>query len=461
MASFFKRAWFTALKDSLPAGRNRPHRKLIRQTQKFSLEQLEGRCVPTTLHGTISADTALTDTSEPYLIDGNLTILAGVTLTVGPNVTLQIQQGMQVIDNGTLTVTNAAAVIANEGGYSAFGITVNGVMNVTNTPFTHTSTYGSSSLQIGSGGHLTASGSRFAWSSIFLNSGSIDSIHSLVFGGPTASTFTVLTIDSGASISISSNDFSNLAASNGVVATGNPDAFIDLRNNNWGTTNTSLIETKILHHPDNTPATRPTVRYTDVLSVTTNANISALAGPQHARVASVVVTFYQPVNLDANAITLALHTNNVFFGGVAQPNGMGAVPTTVTITPNPDLVSWIVTFSGGTLDGPDGFRYLQEGVYDVVVDGSKAHPVAAPASTLLGNTTTFHTLYGDNDGVLVQNGNYVSASVDTSDNLIFRSAFNNPAQYQAYFDFDGDHFVNTSDNLQFRNRFNKPLTWSI
>ena len=55
-----------------------------------------------------------------------------------------------------------------------------------------------------------------------------------------------------------------------------------------------------------------------LLSVTPNGNLASLAGDQRSRVASLVVAFDQPVQLDLNALTLALHTNNVSLGSVLQ-----------------------------------------------------------------------------------------------------------------------------------------------
>ena len=54
-----------------------------------------------------------------------------------------------------------------------------------------------------------------------------------------------------------------------------------------------------------------------------------------------------------------------------------------------------------------------------------------------------------------------SATVNSGDNLQFRGAFNNPTNYLAYFDVNGDGTINSGDNLQFRNRFNKVLTWKV
>ena len=50
--------------------------------------------------------------------------------------------------------------------------------------------------------------------------------------------------------------------------------------------------------------------------------------------------------------------------------------------------------------------------------------------------------------------------VAVDDDSSFRSAFNNLANYKAYFDFDRDGTIGAADNFQFRSRFNRPLTWS-
>jgi hypothetical protein len=45
--------------------------------------------------------------------------------------------------------------------------------------------------------------------------------------------------------------------------------------------------------------------------------------------------------------------------------------------------------------------------------------------------------------------------------LAFRTDFNNPANYKAFLDYNGDGLVGSGDNLQFRSRFNKPLVWRV
>ena len=81
------------------------------------------------------------------------------------------------------------------------------------------------------------------------------------------------------------------------------------------------------------------------------------------------------------------------------------------------------------------------------------------------STTTFHRLFGDTGAPTTPAGGTPNvdfeAVVNSGDNLAFRGAFNNAANYKAFFDFNGDGVINSGDNLQFRNRFNKALTWSV
>jgi hypothetical protein len=200
-----------------------------------------------------------------------------------------------------------------------------------------------------------------------------------------------------------------------------------------------------------------------LVSVTPNANIATLEGPQRSRVASLVVVFDQPVQLDAGALTLALHQNNVRFDGVAQPTGYGAVPAALNVA-TADNITWIVIFAGNTDDGADGFNSLKDGVYDFKVDAAKVHPQGIAAiSMAASSTTTFHRLFGDTSPPATPAGGApgvdFQAIVNTGDNLAFRGAFNSAATYKAFFDFTGDGVINSGDNLQFRNRFNKGLTW--
>jgi hypothetical protein len=201
-----------------------------------------------------------------------------------------------------------------------------------------------------------------------------------------------------------------------------------------------------------------------VLSVTPNGNLASLAGPQRSRVASLVVAFDRAVQLNADAMTLALHTNNVVFGGVVQPAGMGALPANLEVNTT-DNITYTVTFSGaGTVEtGADAVSSLLDGVYGLTIAGAKVHPLGDPSVRMVGDlTTTFHRLFGDVDPPETTNGVDFAAVVNTGDNFAFRSAFNRPApDYQAMLDFDGSGMINTGDNLAFRDRFNKTLTWKV
>jgi hypothetical protein len=95
-----------------------------------------------------------------------------------------------------------------------------------------------------------------------------------------------------------------------------------------------------------------------VMSVTPNANIPALEGAQRSRVASLVVVFNQPVQLDEGAFALTLHTNGVSYDGVPQPAGYGERPTSLS-SQSSDNITWTVQFVGTTDNGADGFNSLK------------------------------------------------------------------------------------------------------
>jgi fibronectin-binding autotransporter adhesin len=205
-------------------------------------------------------------------------------------------------------------------------------------------------------------------------------------------------------------------------------------------------------------AAAPTVQ-----SFTINGSSTGFGGVQRSRVVDLTIVFDQAVQLDADAVTLALHPN-VDFGG-PQPGGVGALPT-IIVTPSSDNKTFKVTFSGANTvvdPGADGFQSLKDGVYDYTIVASKVHPLGTPGVSMAANSTgTFHRLFGDSNAP-TQTGNSFSAVVNTGDNLAFRNAFNKPVGggYLPYFDVNGDGAINSGDNLQFRNRFNKALSWTV
>ncbi len=199
-----------------------------------------------------------------------------------------------------------------------------------------------------------------------------------------------------------------------------------------------------------------------VVSVTPNGNYTGLAASQRSRVVSVVVVFNQPVDLDATAAAIAVHTNNVVFGGVAGP--VGVVPTTV-LRSTTDNITWVFTFDGNTdptVAPLDGLKSLQDGVYDFSVDPTMVHPAGVGGiSGSVASTTVFHRLFGDVTGEeQPQVGNEHAAIIAIDDNFAFRSSFASVPNYQFYFDFDGDDNIGIADNFQFRSRFNRLLTWN-
>jgi hypothetical protein len=179
----------------------------------------------------------------------------------------------------------------------------------------------------------------------------------------------------------------------------------------------------------------------------------------------VAIVFNQAVQLDVNAVTIALHTNNVTYNGVAQPNGKGTLPTSLSVG-TIDNVTWIVTFNGNTDNGKDGLNSIKDGVYDLRVDATKVHPVGVPALGMAASSlTTFHRLFGDIDAPAATPGpggtTDFLARVTSIDNLAMTTAFNRPLAYNAALDFNGDGAITSLDNLFFRLNFNRPLTWRV
>jgi len=200
-----------------------------------------------------------------------------------------------------------------------------------------------------------------------------------------------------------------------------------------------------------------------LVSATPNGDLAGFSGTQRSSVNDVVVTFDQPVQLDPNAITLTLHPN-VTFDGVTQPAGFGTLPANVSVNTT-DNKTYVVTFSGNTDAAVNGLGSLKDGVYDLNIDASKVH-AAGSGATMAGNyTTTFYRLFGSTSGETTPDGGTMgadfSARITSLDNLRFRQAFNNSANYLPYFDFNGNGAIDSGDNLAFRTRFNKTMTWSM
>jgi Bacterial Ig-like domain (group 3) len=206
-----------------------------------------------------------------YVFLSNFTVGTGASMTVGPNVNVQIARpttpsSVTLADNGVLsfgandTVTlNSVYIGGGGGGTQTAQIVVSGggELKASGTTFAAAGDgQGVSQVVVNSGGQLQASTSTFVLSQLNLNTGSNDTLSTDLVFGP-------FTINSGATINIANNDFSNIGT-NGLIAVGDPSATIHLENNYWGTTISTQIDAKIDDHNDNSAL--PTVSYAPFLT---------------------------------------------------------------------------------------------------------------------------------------------------------------------------------------------------
>src|SRR5205823_356848 len=98
-----------------------------------------------------------------YVINGNLTVASGVTLTIGPNVNVVFRASLTIAAGATLNVSSGAALLADDLNYGSVALVVNGTLNATGARFTHTgSIFGLSALMVvNAGASLTATGNTF------------------------------------------------------------------------------------------------------------------------------------------------------------------------------------------------------------------------------------------------------------------------------------------------------------
>src|SRR5206468_6172986 len=96
------------------------------------------------------------DTSGTYFIDPNLTVASGATLTVGPGVHVQFQQGAKLTDNGTVTFGAGTAAFASS---ALFVVGNGGILNADSTTFSDAGV--STQIFVSANGRLTAHNSTF------------------------------------------------------------------------------------------------------------------------------------------------------------------------------------------------------------------------------------------------------------------------------------------------------------
>ena len=158
-----------------------------------------------------------------YVFPGGFTVGRGAILNVRLGASVLIREGQQLLINGTLNVTDAGSfAIEDFGNDESGGITDYGTLDIQNTSLTRSGgTNGDDTtfLQVKPGADVTINNSAFAWDQLILDSGA-------------------------SSINISGNDFSAVG-DGGVIATGATGTSIPLDHNYWGTSDQSVIQTKI------------------------------------------------------------------------------------------------------------------------------------------------------------------------------------------------------------------------
>ena len=206
-------------------------------------------------------------TSLRYDFPGNFTIEQGASLSVGPNVPVQLGAGYTpttLADNGTLTFANNDTVSLNDqwdngvNYYSQIVVGSGGLLNATSTAFNDSGGGGingikNAQIDVNSGGQSSIPFEQPGYRKCYVQlQHDGHALSSDIFSG-------VLTVNSDATLSIHGNDFSNVGAQ-GIVAVGDPTATIDMTANFWGTSTASQIQAKILDHYAD-PTTRPTVDF--------------------------------------------------------------------------------------------------------------------------------------------------------------------------------------------------------
>ena len=107
-----------------------------------------------------------------YVFDGNFMVSSGATVTVGPNVSVLIQENLTLTDDGTLSFATGDAVALNIG-TTQIVVGSGGLMTTASGDSFSGSTNWTTQIVVNSGGHLQASNSTFALNNVTLNTGSI------------------------------------------------------------------------------------------------------------------------------------------------------------------------------------------------------------------------------------------------------------------------------------------------
>ncbi len=179
--------------------------------------------------GDIDEDEIWTEANSPYILNDHVHI--------NSQVTVMIERGVEVQNSDSYDIDVGGALVA-------YGVTFTDDINIYVEP--EASLYGDGVLDVVG---CTVAGS------INLECDSTARIKYCQLGG--------LSISSYAVISITGNDFSLISShpSEGVSVDGDSEATINLEYNWWGTTDTNVIDDKILDHNDEGEESRPWVDY--------------------------------------------------------------------------------------------------------------------------------------------------------------------------------------------------------
>jgi uncharacterized repeat protein (TIGR03803 family) len=157
---------------------------------------------------------------------------------------------------------------------------------------------------------------------------------------------------------------------------------------------------------------------------------------QRSIVTQATVTFNQPVNLAAGAISLMQRATG------------GGSPTPITfVQSTTDNTTWILNFPGYT------GASLPDGIFDLTITAADVTSVSSPTLAMSGGnqTFTFDRLFGDIDG---------NGVVNNADYFQFKKAFGQlagSANYNAAFDYDANGVINNADYFQFKQRFGQQI----
>jgi hypothetical protein len=207
-------------------------------------------------------------------------------------------------------------------------------------------------------------------------------------------------------------------------------------------------------------------QYTD-----SNGVSVSLAG-QNSVVEQLLVTFNEPVTLDAGAFTIVNNAAGVTVNGGLAPNTQPVNANQTPVGGGSSATQWIVTFSGaGTIPLSFGGvgAVIKDGLYILHTDATKVH---ANSQTMAANNDTgFWAMYGSvYDDVVSSNIGDGNSEVflDANDFNEFRTWLNNPgidstspsyaATYFKY-DYDLDGFIDADTFNTFRANLNNDWTF--